>query len=375
MSSKKDLPITKKLYQRIPLNVSVYLRYLHQDLGIRGKDLLKRYPKYSPASIYKHAVKNVSDLAEDKRRNNAGRPHKLTSREERKIVREIGKLRETRRGNFSVKDLKTGAGICTNVCDMTVRRVLYRNGYRFRNCRRKGILTKKDTKVRLQFAKHARKMLNKDIWCKTISFYLDGAGFTHKYNPMENALRTHTKTWRRKDEGLSMYCTTSGTREGVGGRVAKFMVSIAYGKGVTMCHEYKPTLNGTSFSEFLLKHFPPCFKNSANPEGKIFLQDGDPSQNSKLAMDVLAEIGGNKFAIPPRSPDMNPIENLFHLTKKKLKSDAIENKITKETYTEFVTRVKDTMLSTPIDLIDRIIYSMDKRIDLVITCKGQRIKY
>ena len=129
--------------------------------------------------------------------------------------------------------------------------------------------------------------------------------------------------------------------------MAKFTVAIAYGKGVTMCEEFKGTLNGSSFAEFVRTHFPPCFQNSANADGKLFLQDGDHSQNSALAMDALGEIGGRKFAIPPRSPHLNPIENVFHLAKRRLKTEAVGKNITKETYDEFLLRIERTLKSTP----------------------------
>ena len=42
-------------YTLFPLEVSVHLRYLYQDKGIRDKELLKMYPKLSKATIYRHA--------------------------------------------------------------------------------------------------------------------------------------------------------------------------------------------------------------------------------------------------------------------------------------------------------------------------------
>ena len=86
----------------------------------------------------------------------------------------------------------------------------------------------------------------------------------------------------------------------------------------------KEKLNGKFFADFIKREFPKCFANSPNPTGKIFLQDGDPSQNSKAAMAALKKIGGKKFAIPPRSPDLNPIENIFHLVRRQLRYEAME---------------------------------------------------
>ena len=80
--------------------------------------------------------------------------------------------------------------------------------------------------------------------------------------------------------------------------------------------------------------------------------------------------------IPPRSPDLNPIENLFNVVPQTLKKDAINQNITKETYEEFQQRFIQTMKSVPLEYINKLIASnMYKRLNLVIASKGNRIKY
>ena len=78
--------------------------------------------------------------------------------------------------------------------------------------------------------------------------------------------------------------------------------------------------------------------------------------------------------IPPRSPDLNPIENFFHLVRCKLKRDALALNITKETLEEFRARIIRTIYSIPVDLINRTIASMPARLQQVIDSKGYRIK-
>ena len=51
-----------------------------------------------------------------------------------------------------------------------------------------------------------------------------------------------------------------------------------------------------------------------------------------------------QFKIPPRSPDINPIEIFVAQT---LKTQAIEENIKKQTLNEFTSRVIDTMLNYP----------------------------
>ena len=43
--------------------------------------------------------------------------------------------------------------------------------------------------------------------------------------------------------------------------------------------------------------------------------DNDPSQTSKVAMAAIKSIEANLLRIPVRSPDLNPIDNVFHLVK------------------------------------------------------------
>ena len=84
-------------------------------------------------------------------------------------------------------------------------------------------------------------------------------------------------------------------------------------------------------------------------------------------------LGCEMFGILARSPDLNPIENIFHIVRKQLKSDALELKIKNETYAQFSKRVANTIQAIPIELIDKTINSMERRVD--IKKKSERTKY
>ena len=103
--------------------------------------------------------------------------------------------------------------------------------------------------------------------------------------------------------------------------------------------------------------------------------DGCPRQNSKLAKRAIASVGGTIFSIPPRSPDLNPIENFFHTVSRELQAQAIRRNITSETFEEFSTQVIECLKGYEAKEIDKIINSMEGRIDMVLKRKGQRIKY
>jgi transposase len=368
--------------KRVPIEVSIHWRYLHQDMKKSSKEIqadrARGYHLYSKATICRHMKKSVSDAVVDRRKFNKGRPAKLTDRDRRSILRQIDVLRSRNEMNFSVKKIKVMAGLSRDVCDESVRLVLKRNGFAFRNAARKGVLKKEDLAKRLEFAKTIQRKFadsGANLWQKGIAFYLDGASFTHKYNPLDQAQAPRKKIWRQKKERLSFGMTAKSSNTGVGGRRAHFMVGIGYSKGVIFCEQYEGRLNGQKFAEFVRTKLPDAFANSVNPTGKYFLQDGDPSQNSKKAEDAFISIGARKFAIPPRSPDLNPIENVFHTVKNQLREDALELQIEEENWEQFCARVKQTIESTDKDYIDKTIASLGTRIDLVIKHKGERLKY
>ena len=64
--------------------------------------------------------------------------------------------------------------------------------------------------------------------------------------------------------------------------------------------------------------------------GRRVLMDICPLQNSKKALKTLEDIGALVFKRPPRSPDLNPIENVFALVTKTLCKLVIEENIARE---------------------------------------------
>ena len=66
------------------------------------------------------------------------------------------------------------------------------------------------------------------------------------------------------------------------------------------------------------------------------------------------------FAIPARSPDLNPIENIFHLIRKELRKEALDFRITQETYAQFCKRVAKKIRSFPVDTINKTIGMYDQ---------------
>lgn len=365
--------VNKRVRERITVELSAYLKYLHQDGGVGIRELWRRYPAYSLRTIHRHATASVASMRAAPSQSTRGRKKKLSARDERMLMRAV---HENRRQGYQVtsKRLQLDSGLL-HVSNKTIRRTLNSHGYHYLQARRKGLMTKADLKVRLKFAKDIIKNENNEtLWKEKICFYLDGTSWVFKTNPCDQARHAETRVWRKPSEGLSLGCTSKGKKVGYGGKVVHYIVCISYGKGVISCEKYEK-MSGAFFASFIQQHFTDIFSRSHTPTGNIFLQDGDPSQNSKAAKVELTNLGYKIFSIPPRSPDLNPIENLFNLVDKKLQENAIAENIVKETYDEFAERVKRTMLAFPVETIDSIIDTMPKRIRMLVEKKGERLKY
>ena len=94
-----------------------------------------------------------------------------------------------------------------------------------------------------------------------------------------------------------------------------------------------------------------------------------------MSKQAISRIGENTFTIPARSPDINPIENLFNQVPGELKKQALEQKITAETTEEFSNRVQNLLESFSIEATDKITESMLRRTDMIQKRRVQRRKY
>ncbi len=300
---------------------------------------------------------------------------RLGPREKRLLMRTVKRLR---RGNvnFNTPSLIEAAGLWGKVKPRTVSRYLNNAGYHFLQARKKGLLTDEDKIKRVQYANRMGRVLKSEpeFYTQTIAFYLDGVSFVHKFNPLNDAQRPRTRVWRKKGEGLNI--TSKGSKDLAGGRRIHLMVAIAYGKGIILCKPYTK-MDGHFFASFIRRHFNLTFGKAGIKSGgqRIFIMDNDPSQTSRVAIDALRGIEAEHHVIPARSPDLNPIENVFHLVKKKLQVQAESLGIISESFEEFQSRVIACCYSIDPEVIDKTISSMPKRIHCIISCKGSRTKY
>ena len=254
--------------------------------------------------------------------------------------------------------------------ERTVRRSLNKRNYSYCTKQRRGIVTTEDCRKRKKIASTVKNTTRSDFWTNCVSFYFDQVNFPHEYNLLEEVRHCKNKAWRLSSERLSHQAKEKEKK-----LVAGFLVGISYKKGLVMSTQYFGKLIGKRFAKIVKKDFPKAFRDIIVPQNKLFLQDGDPIQNSKRANRAFDAIGCKVFAMPGRSPDVNPIEITCNRIREKLTEDVITHQIKREDFEEFSARVKRNFAESPVKEMDKTIDSMQKRMKLITKSCNKRIKY
>ena len=114
-----------------------------------------------------------------------------------------------------------------------------KEGFKYLQARKKGILTKTDLQKRLSFAKKMKRVFLPNVWKEDINSFLDGVSFAYKSNPLNQGSSPKGRIWRKPGEALDYGCTAKGKKEGSGGKLVKLIVEISYNKGVIDWEQYE----------------------------------------------------------------------------------------------------------------------------------------
>ena len=198
-------------HRRIPDKVRAYVHFLRQENNLSLTKISKRC-NISISSVKRICGEKMFSCSQHRQngRITYGRPRKISPQQGRYILRELNKLRRTE-GSSSVPRLMAAAGISmADVSRRTVINFLHRHGYRYRQTRRKGLLSSDDLHKRKKFA---MKMIKRPLkfWCDDVSFYIDAVSFVYKTNPLDQARTPKSRVLRKRNERLLPCCTTKGS--------------------------------------------------------------------------------------------------------------------------------------------------------------------
>ena len=234
-----------------------------------------------------------------------GCPWKLSACVERLVLWQTKVLRQ-QEGNFTIKrvmersgkDWKMWSGLSDSSAYVGITRLSQRQ------CSAKGHLIYEGLQKPFPLCKEHEKEVQRRFLDRLSGIFWDGVSLIHKFNPADWACAPNQKIWRKCNEGLARSCTAKGLHCGTGRRVAKFFVAISYRKGVILCEQYD-VLNGPYFKDLVERELPRMFRVADKRGSKIFIQDGDPSQNSVPAHAAWKRVGARLISILAQSPDRN----------------------------------------------------------------------
>ncbi len=131
----------------------------------------------------------------------------------------------------------------------------------------------------------------------------------------------------------------------------------------------KSTVNAAIYQEILEHFMLPSADKLYGDADFIFQQDLAPSHTAKGTKSWFNDHGVTVLDWPANSPDLNPIENLWGIVKRKMRDTRPNNA------DELKATVKETWASIPPQQCHKLITSMPRRIEAVIKAKGAPTKY
>lgn len=184
-----------------------------------------------------------------------------------------------------------------------------------------------------------------------------------KFNLFNSDGKCHVR--RKTGERLNPRYCRSTLKHG-GGNV---MIWTCFsGHGVGPFHQIDITMDRFVYKNILETVMLP-YAEWEMPIRWVFQHDNDPKHTSKLVKDWFIANGIQVLDWPAQSPDLNPIENLFAILKRKVGNRRFQNK------KDLMDSLKFEWERIPMSTINNLLESMPRRCAEVIKNKGYYTKY
>jgi transposase len=294
--------------------------------------------KSSALEIYK----KFESFGHVKDRPRSGRPQSLTSRQERAVIQEALK-----RNDKSLRELAKTAVPGKVVSHTLIMKTLRLNNILTYKPAIKYEISPANIQKRFEFALKYRSW-NVDDWSAII--FSDETMWDNI--PYKKQLRR-----QKSDPKMVLSATSRGSHP------IKVMVwgAISIARQSSL-YRIQGIITGETYKELLETNLIMEFAGLSN-QSLTFQQDNAPVHTAKVVKEFLKESKIKVLEWPPQSPDLNPIENLWAIMKRRISTD-VKNEA------ELLNEVKNVWSKIEPELLYNLYRSMPARIEEVIRKKG-----
>jgi Transposase/DDE superfamily endonuclease len=296
--------------------------------------------------FYSHYVKTGDVYS----KSGGARMKKLTDLEIRRI-----KIVVRRDPFITIRKIKEELGL-DHVCERTIARELEKYAdIKSYWAKKKPFISEKNQKIRLEWAKQHREW-TVNQWRQVM--WTDESPFMLRYQGKKRVLRFANE---RYVKDFMMGTVKHDKKINVWG-------CFSY-QGVGDLCNVQGHLDQNQFKQILIRHLVPSM-NRMFPDGSgIFQQDNDPKHTAHSVQDYLRSKELNILPWPSQSPDLNPIENLWHMLDWHMRTRRPQNE------KELFKACQEAWNQLDIEYLRGLVDSMPARIDAVIAAKGGMTKY
>lgn len=286
-----------------------------------------------------------------------GRPRKISSRALREINRKV-LTGELTTGKAVLKSVRQQG---LDVSYQTVLNSLGRIGIHAQRKQKKPFLSKKHRLERYRWAL-AHRSWTVDDW-KRVIFSDETKINLWNSDGIQYCLR-------KQDSQLQPFHVQETVKHG-GGNLMFWGCMTSKGLGYG-CQIYDGTMRSSDYIEILATTLKDtCDHYCLGPNDYIFQHDNDPKHTAKATQEYLSTKRINVLPWPSQSPDLNPIEGVWHTLKARI--GLRERRPT--SINELWEVVLEEWEQIPSDQILRAYESMPCRVEAVIRAKGGHTRY
>lgn len=298
----------------------------------------------------------------EENRPTRGRRPLTDERDDRLLIRSVRKGRRQTLGEI-VDNFNQGN--TQKISSRTVQRRLHFYGFRRHRVRKTLTVSTTNRKVRIKWCKEMKQHTVENFWKKII--------FSDE-TKVEISTDNNLYVWRKKDEAYRPECVGQhGQGQGRGRNIrvsCMFWGCVTY-SGVGTLVPVEGNIDTNKYINILDQHLWPVVAKNFGNSPYIFQDDNAPCHNSSKARAWKSENNLTCLNWPSQSPDLNIIENVWHILKIRLRK--ILHTINSQEH--LVREVQNIWSTLTEQYIINLYHTIPYRLQAVISSEGHITKY